>query len=46
MKVWKSGGREGWIRALGRDWGREVMRDWGREGRRRGWMTIDQRNLF
>ena len=40
------GGREGWIRALGRDWGREVMRDWGRERRRRGWMTIDQRNLF
>ena len=39
-------GREGWIRALGRDWGREVLRDWGREGRRRGWMTIDQRNPF
>ena len=46
MKVCKSGGREGWIRALGRDWGREVMRDWGREGRRRGWMTIDQRYPF
>ena len=28
MKVWKSGGREGWIGALGRDWGREVLRDW------------------
>ena len=42
MEEWREGGRDG----LGL-WG-EIggERNWGREGRRRGWMTIDQKIRF